>query len=139
MEHLSLILIADRNRNVRELLKREMSAEGYCVRTAASAAQVFEEVSGPEPPDLVVLDLDLPDAGGAGIIEELKSRMPYVPVIVHTLGPEHADLAAMNSNVGFVEKQGDSVEELKRMVCRFLGISPKTPAVPGNGYVTHPD
>lgn len=139
MEHLRVILIADRNRNVRELLKREMCAEGYRVHTAADAAQVFKEVSGPRPPDIVVLDLDLPDAGDHGIIEELKSRAPGVPVIVHTLVSGHVDLPAVSGRVGFVEKQGNSVEELKKMVYRFLGGGSPVSTMPTDGCPAHPD
>ncbi len=120
MESPPLILIADRNPNVRELLKREMLAQGYRVCTASDTARLFEWISGDGPPDLVVLDLDLPGAGDHGILKELKTRSPHMPVIVHTLVSDFVSLPEMKDTLGFVEKQGDSVEELKKMVTGLL-------------------
>jgi DNA-binding NtrC family response regulator len=134
------ILIADRNRNVRELLRREICAEGYDVRTASSAAQVLEAVTGEMPPDIVVLDLDLPDAGGVGIVDELKTRAPSVSVIVHTLVSECLDLPPLSGMVDFVEKQGNSVEKLKKMIYSNLsGNIPKVSTVDTDGCTNYPD
>jgi len=117
------ILIAERNRHVRELLKREMSAEGYRVHTAANAAQLLDAVSTERPPDIVVLDLDLPDAGGRRIIGEVKSLAPNVPVILHTLSVD-ADTPSINGTVAFIEKQENSIDELKKRVGDLLGCAP---------------
>jgi len=136
VECLPLILIADRNPNVRELLKREMRAQGYHASTASDAARLFDHVSGMNPPDLVILDLDLPGAGPPGIIKELKSRAPHIPVIVHTLVSDPVTPPEIKDTSGFVEKQGDSVEELKRMVCDLLSREAGGGAA---GYAAQPD
>lgn len=114
------ILIAERNRNVRELLKREMCAEGYHVHTVATAAQLLDAISTEKPPEVIILDLDLPNAGDSSIIAELKSLAPEVPVVVHTLS-EGVDTPWINGTVAFIEKQENSIEELKKKVDDLLG------------------
>ncbi|MBU1398308.1 MAG: response regulator, partial [Proteobacteria bacterium] len=56
------ILIADRNSNVREFLRREMMAEGYSVELAENGREVLKWAYHREPADLLILDPDLPDA-----------------------------------------------------------------------------
>ena len=51
-----IIMIADRNRNVRELLRRELESEGYQVRLAKDGRQVLRSINSDEPPDLLILD-----------------------------------------------------------------------------------
>lgn len=51
------ILIADRNRHVRELLRREFEADGYRVRLARDDRQVLTVINSAEPLDLLILDL----------------------------------------------------------------------------------
>jgi DNA-binding NtrC family response regulator len=114
------ILIADRNPNVREFLRREMMAEGYRVRLAKNGREVLRWIYHYEPLDLVILDLDLPDASDAPLLEKLNDRIPTLPVVVHTFS---TDYVASNGNslpVVFVEKEGNSIENLKKVVADML-------------------
>ena len=130
MEKNFTILIADRNRHVREFLKREMRAEGYRVKLAKSGREVLEWVYQYEPLDLLILDLDLPDWSGPAILEKIGDRIPTLPVVIHTLLFEHAHDPALANIAGFVEKRGNSVENLKRVVFEILNRhSPHTPCV----------
>ena len=54
------ILLADRNRHVRDLLRRELSAEGYVVEVARDGREVLERLNGDDPPHLLILDLEIP-------------------------------------------------------------------------------
>ena len=51
------ILIADRNRHVRDFLRRELHAEGYRIEVARDGREVLNHLQGHEPPDLLILDL----------------------------------------------------------------------------------
>jgi len=114
------ILIADRNRHVRELLKREMMAEGYRVRLAKNGREVLEQVYDHEPLDLLILDLDLPDAGEMPILDSIEDRIPTLPVVVHTFLSDYANYPVVLSTAVFVEKKGSSIETLKKVVFEVL-------------------
>lgn len=114
------ILIADRNPNVREFLKREMTAEGYRVRLAKSGREVLRWIYHHEPLDLVILDPDLPDATDAPLLEKMNDRIPTLPIVIHSFSTE--DVAANSDSfpVVFVEKEGNSIENLKKVVEHIL-------------------
>lgn len=120
MEKGFTILVADRNGHVREFLKREMMAEGYHVRLAKSGREVLELIYQPEPLDLLILDLDLPDVSESAILEKLNDRIPSLPVVVHTLLSDYANHPAIQNVSAFVEKEGNSIERLKKVVFELL-------------------
>lgn len=114
------ILIADRNPNVREFLKREMITEGYRVRLAKNGREVLRWIYHHEPLDLVILDLDLPDATDASLLEKLNDRIPSLPVVVHAFSTEYEAAIDVSLPVAFVEKEGNSIEDLKKVVADML-------------------
>jgi DNA-binding NtrC family response regulator len=114
------ILIADRNRNVRNFLQREMMAAGYRVCLAENAREVIKWTFHQDPLDLIILDPDFPDSDGSRILEVVLDRIPPVPVIVHTHISEYKPDPNLIKNVVFVEKRGISVERLKQVVFKSL-------------------
>ena len=114
------ILISDRNRHVRELLKREMVAEGYRVRLAKNGREVMEYAYDHESVDLVVLDLDLLDTSGLPILQKLEDRIPALPVIIHAFLSDYANHPALLNVAAFVGKEGNSIERLKKVVAEVL-------------------
>ena len=114
------ILIADRNRNVRNYLQREMASAGYRVHLAGNAREVIKWTFHHDPLDLIILDPDLPDSNGSRILEDVLDRIPAVPVIVHTHLSEYKRDSNVMKNVIFVEKRGISVERLKQVVHETL-------------------
>lgn len=56
---------------------------GYVVELAESAAQAFRMV-GENPPDLVLTDLQIPEADGVALCRALHVHRPELPVIVLT-------------------------------------------------------
>ena len=114
------ILIADRNPHVREFLKREMASEGYVVRLAKNGLEVMRCLSKHGPPDLLILDLDLPDSDEMTIPEEIQTRFPNLPVVVHTFLSERTDRPAIVRAAALVEKQGSNVDRLKNVVMKVL-------------------
>lgn len=114
------ILIADRNRHVREFLKRELAADGYRARLAKNGREVLNWVNQHPPPDLLILDLNLPDEPEVGILEKLRQAMPSLPVVVHSFISDYDDCPAVVAAAAFVEKGGRSVEQLKRVVRKVL-------------------
>jgi two-component system KDP operon response regulator KdpE len=74
------VLVVDDEPPIRRFLRTSLTAAGYRVLAAESAAQALD-VFAAEKPDLVVLDLGLPDRSGLEIIAALRKRSP-VPIIV---------------------------------------------------------
>ena len=114
------ILIADRNRNVRNFLQREMTAAGYRVRLAENVREVVKWTFHQDPLDLIILDPDLPDSDDSSILDIVLDRIPAVPVIVHTHLSDYTCESNGRQNVVFVEKRGISVERLKQVVFDVL-------------------
>lgn len=121
MKQAFTILIADRNPNVRELLKRELFAEGYHVHLARSGREVMDCVDQPtRSPDLVIVDPDLPDMGEVSLLELIRERRPDLPVVVHTFLAEYINHPIVLSSAAVVEKDGRHVDRLKEVVEEVL-------------------
>ena len=120
MEKNFTILIADRNRHVREFLKREMTAAGYEVCLAKSGREVLKWIYADQFLDLIILDLDLPDTSGKAILEKLENRIPALPVVVHAFLSDYSNHRAVLGSTVFVEKMGNSIEKLKKVVADIL-------------------
>ncbi len=114
------ILIADRNRHVREFLRREMTAEGYRVRLANTCEEVLKWVFDQKPLDLLILDPDLPDASGLALLDKIEDRIPTLPVVIHTLLSDYSSDSATSNITAFVEKKGNSIKRLKEVVFEVL-------------------
>jgi DNA-binding NtrC family response regulator len=108
------ILIADRNRHVREFLLRELTADGYKVKLARSGEETLKTVYDQQPLHLVILDPDFADRSDT--LEKIQDRIPAIPVVVHTLSPERLDGLWLSEGVTIVEKNGNSIVDLKEMV-----------------------
>jgi CheY-like chemotaxis protein len=109
------ILVADRNRHVGDLLQRELQAEGYLVQFARDDREVLKLLGAIPSPHLLILDLEIPYAGGLAILEQLRRDYPWLPVVIHTFLTEHETHPDVVASAAFVEKGGDT-ERLKAVV-----------------------
>ena len=79
------VLVVEDDPSVRGLLQTLLTAEGYDVATASDglAGLVKAALS---PPALILIDLMMPDLGGARVLDELREdpRLADIPVIVVT-------------------------------------------------------
>lgn len=83
------VLVVEDEMKIRELLRNYLEREGYSVVTTGSGAEALAllETVGP---DLVVLDLGLPDIAGETVAAELR-RSSNIPVLVLTAKASEAD------------------------------------------------
>ncbi|MCM2334996.1 MAG: sigma-54 dependent transcriptional regulator [Anaeromyxobacteraceae bacterium] len=89
------VLIVDDDEALRDLLARELTRSGARVAQAADAAQALRQVREDEP-DVVLLDLNLPDRPGIEVLQALKEERADVEVVVLTAhGTVDTALAAM--------------------------------------------
>lgn len=75
------VLLVEDDRELRATLKSALEVEGYGVQTAASLSEGRALLSHAMPPDLVLLDLGLPDGDGETLLEQLRRRHG-TPVLV---------------------------------------------------------
>lgn len=76
------VLIVDDDSAIRELLREFLAEEGLTTREAASKAEAHEVMEDADP-DLMLLDMWLPDGDGLDVLDSLRGRSE-IPVIVIT-------------------------------------------------------
>ena len=113
-----LILIADRNRHVREFLRRELEAEGYRVELARDGHEVWRRLKEAEPPDLLILDPETPYVGELGVLEGLKEHQPALPVVIYTL--EEGSAPALETQGQSVCLEKENTDRLKAAIAVLL-------------------
>jgi two-component system response regulator AtoC len=77
------VLIVDDEADVRALLTDLLTEEGYKVRTADTAAKAVAEIEK-HLPDLVMMDVQLPDQDGIALLRQLKKEHSELEMIVMT-------------------------------------------------------
>ncbi|UCH06446.1 MAG: response regulator transcription factor [Deltaproteobacteria bacterium] len=87
------ILVIDDEEDILELLKYNLSREGYKVSCAASGEETLRAVRSGIP-DLIVLDLMLPGIDGLDVARQLKNdaKTKDVPIVILTAKGEEADI-----------------------------------------------
>jgi two-component system response regulator MprA len=79
-----LVLVVDDDPAIRRALERALSAEGYGVALAEDGKQALERVAFEPEPDVLLLDLGLPDVDGVKIVERLRADGNEIPILVLT-------------------------------------------------------
>ena len=83
------ILIVEDEENIRDFVETVLEMNGYQVMTAATCEQGMTMFASHNP-DLVILDLGLPDRDGMDMIEEIRKSF-ITPVIVLSARLEESD------------------------------------------------
>ena len=113
------ILVIDDEQGIRNLLDTLLSRKGYDVVLAASGRKGLE-LFRRERPDVVVLDLNMPEMGGVAVLQQIRTLKPEQPVIVLTGAgtPEKEQQVHALGVSEFVEKEfslhhlGDALKRL---------------------------
>ena len=108
---MTTVLVVDDEPQILRALVVNMRARGYDVHTAADGASALR-VAGLHPPDLVVLDLGLPDMEGLQVIAGLRG-WTTAPVIVLTGRTEQVQkIAALDAGADDYVTKPFAIEEL---------------------------
>src|SRR5688500_7078547 len=75
------VLIVEDHADSAEFLQLHLETEGYVVKTAATAQDTSKEVAATKP-DIILMDLTLPDVEGLDLLRELRAMSPESQVIV---------------------------------------------------------
>ncbi|MGQ0561298.1 MAG: sigma-54-dependent transcriptional regulator [Gemmatimonadota bacterium] len=99
------ILIVDDEPNIRRMVGALLRQEGYAISEAANAAETATRIEEIEP-DIVLLDLALPDVKGLELLARVHARWPLSPIIMMSGRASLAD-AVQATKLGafhFIEK-----------------------------------
>ena len=72
------VLIVDDEVGIRELLREILEDEGYAVETAENGLQANERLEA-ERPDVILLDIWMPDVDGITLLRQWMGRQPPAP------------------------------------------------------------
>src|SRR6201996_7940315 len=89
-KHMPWVLVVEDEPNIRELVQVALNFHGCTVLTAASGQGALREAEASEP-DLIVLDVVLPDLDGFEVCRRLRARGDNVPIIFLTARDTSSD------------------------------------------------
>src|SRR5574343_413398 len=79
------VWIVDDDRSIRWVLEKTLSREGIPFKSYASATEAISQLElGVEPPQVLLSDIRMPGQSGLELLQEVKTRIPAVPVIIMT-------------------------------------------------------
>lgn len=113
------ILVVDDERNICELYRRELQDEGYSVSVANSGGEALSAIER-DPPDLIVLDIQMPGMDGIEALERILGRDKGIPVILNTAYSQYKDDYTTWGAESYVVKSSDTTR-LKQEIKRILG------------------
>ena len=87
-----VILVIDDEGQIRKLLELTLESNGYVVRSAEKASEGLVKAAS-ERPELVILDLGLPDMDGLEVLKKLR-EWSSVPVLVLSVRSSEKDIIA---------------------------------------------
>lgn len=90
MTHPDRILVLDDDAEMRGLLQRYLSENGFAVRTV-SDAQALERALAREPADVLILDLMMPGEDGLSVCRRLRGQGDQIPIIMLTARGDPVD------------------------------------------------
>ncbi len=87
------VLIVEDDDDIRELVSHSLSREGYRVKVAATGVEALDSVKSSSP-DLIILDLMLPDIDGLEVCQRLKTSISTqsIPIVMLTAKTEDTDI-----------------------------------------------
>jgi two-component system KDP operon response regulator KdpE len=88
-ENAPIVLVVDDETQIRRFLRTGFELNGFVVYEAATAAEAIRSATL-RPVDLVIVDLGLPDADGAEVVERIRS-WSSVPIIVLSVRSSEAE------------------------------------------------
>ncbi|WP_316527652.1 response regulator transcription factor [Kitasatospora brasiliensis] len=123
------VLIAEDDRPIRDSLARALMLEGYRVRIAADGTQTLA-VLAEQRPDVLVLDVMMPEPDGLEVCRRLRAAGDRTPVLMLTARVEVPDrIAGLDAGADDYLVKPFDVDELFARLRALLRRRPPEPAV----------
>ena len=116
------ILVVDDEEDIRAVLQARLETAGFQVQTASNGLDALERIRS-DPPDLIILDIMLPDITGLDVCALVKRdrRLRRVPIILLTARSQVRDrLAGVALGADAYLNKPFSADELLAEVRRLL-------------------
>ena len=113
------ILLVDDEEGIQLLYREEFEEEGFQVTTAYNGEEALEKFSQ-EPPDLVILDINMPGMSGIEVLRRMKEFNPDLPVILNSAYQEYKQDLGTWASEDYIVKSAN-MDELKSAVRKHLG------------------
>jgi DNA-binding response OmpR family regulator len=134
----SLVLIVEDEQKIRDLVRRYLERDGHVVLSTGSGAEAIAMAADARP-DVVVLDLGLPDVPGAEVARELRA-VADIPIVMLTARSDEEDrIAGLELGADDYVTKPFSPRELalrvRAVLRRRSGAPPAGPASYGDGVL----
>ena len=115
------ILIADDYDDNRELLRLMLATDGYTIREARNGRECVSMALA-EPPDLVLVDLAMPELDGWGVLRELRAdeRTNSIPCVAVSASASAARESAIEKGFNDYLPKPFRKQDLLNMVARLV-------------------
>ncbi len=91
--HPATVLVVDNTEGNRYTVARMLRGAGYEVPEAGTGMEALAQARAPQPPDLVVLDINLPDISGYEVVQRLKADPATAAIPVLHLSATYVESA----------------------------------------------
>jgi len=120
------VVVADDNADIRMMLRAYLEADGrFTVMGEAADGDEVVRVVAATNPDVIILDLYMPDVGGLEAIPQLRARSRSMKIIVYTAYAAAAIVrAALTLGADAVVRKGVPMAELVDTVDRLYPVGP---------------
>ena len=108
------LLSIDDDRSIHHLVRRALEEFDLDIESAASAEEAMAKLTE-SPPDVVLLDVVLPDASGMDFFSQLKQHDPRMPVIIVT-AVDTSDIAIEAMKLGAFDYLPKPID-VERLTC----------------------
>lgn len=119
------VLVVDDEDSIRLAIEHSLASHGFRVTSAsdgASALSAFTQT----PPDVVILDLGLPDMDGTTVIREIRQRSTAPIIVVSVRGLEREKVAALDLGADdYITKPFGVEEMLARVRAALRRVNPE--------------
>ncbi|GAA0541088.1 response regulator transcription factor [Paractinoplanes ferrugineus] len=127
------VMVVDDHPMWREGVSRDLAAAGYEVAATTGEGQQAVRIAAAARPDVVILDLQLPDVSGVEVITGLRAELPAVRILMLSASGEQQDvLDAMKAGAnGYLLKSAGLPEFLDAVARTAAGDTVFTPGLAG--------
>ena len=110
-----VVLVVDDEPQMRKFIRITLTANGYGVIEASAAAEAIQQAAA-HTPDLVLLDLGLPDADGSEVIVRIREWSTIPILVISARGKEESKVLALDAGADDYVTKPFGAEELMARV-----------------------